>query len=192
MAGLSAMLLLVNVINLAPGLNRQAPAVPPSHAPAVSMGAQGSAPAPSGLVFRLPAGWVGEKPSSKMRLAQASIPGAAGPAQFGVFYFGPGGGGTPEANIERWVEQIDKPAAPPHRESFSSHGLKVTWVEVAGTMKATTVGMGPATAQPGYRLLGAVVEGTNGPWYVKVTGPDATVAAARGAFLDLLHNLQAP
>ncbi len=176
----------------APAPGRQAPAVPPSHAPAMSMGGQASAPAAAsaGLVYQLPAGWVNEKPSSSMRLAQASIPGKGGPAQFGIFYFGPGGGGTPEANIERWVDQIDQPVAPPHRESFAAHGLKLTWVEVAGTMKPTTVGMGPATAQPGYRLLGAVVEGPNGPWYVKVTGPDATVAAARGAFLELLHGLQ--
>lgn len=57
-------------------------------------------------------------------------------------------------------------------------------------MKPSTVGMGPATAQPGSRLLGAVVEGPGGPWFVKAIGPDATVAAARPAFLELLHGLR--
>jgi hypothetical protein len=189
-----------NSLNSFNGLNAlvvdssaQAPAVPPSHAPGMPLGGQTAtqAPAASGLVFQLPAGWVSEKPSSSMRLAQATVAGKGGPAQFGIFYFGPGGGGTPKANIERWVDQIDKPLAPPGGETFTTHGLQVTWVEVAGTMKPTTVGMGPSTAQPGYRLLGAVVEGPNGPWYLKITGPDATVSAARGPFLQMLHALQA-
>jgi hypothetical protein len=189
MAGLPTLFVLLSLL---PSPGRQAPPVPPSHEPAMTPGGQASAPAPApaGLVFQLPAGWVNEKPSSSMRLAQATIPGSGGRGGVGSFSLGRGGGGTPEANIDRWVGQIDNPAAPPHRDTFAAHGLKITWVEVAGTMKPTTVGMGPATAQPGYRLLGAVVEGTDGPWYLKVTGPDATVAAARGAFLDLLHGLQ--
>jgi hypothetical protein len=169
-------------------------AVPPAHQPAVPgagapAGGMGRA-APSVLIFALPAAWAREQPSSGMRLAQARIPGPAGPAELAIFYFGAGGGGTADANIERWIGQIDRPAAPPKRGAFTTHGLGVSWVEVAGTMKASTVGMGPAAAQPGSRLLGAVVEGPGGPWFVKAVGPDATVAAARPAFLELLHGLR--
>jgi hypothetical protein len=166
-------------------------AVPPAHQPVVGAPAGDTArEAPSRLVFALPAPWVKEPPSSGMRLAQAKIPGPAGPAELAIFYFGAGGGGTADANIERWIGQIDQPAAPPKRASFATHGLGVTWVEVAGTMKPSTVGMGPATAQPGSRLLGAVVEGPGGPWFVKAIGPDATVAAARPAFLEMLRGLR--
>lgn len=166
-------------------------AVPPAHQPVVGAPAGDTArAAPSRLAFALPAAWVKEPPSSGMRLAQAKIPGAAGPAELAIFYFGAGGGGTADANIDRWIGQIDQPAAPPKRSSFATHGLGVTWVEVAGTMKPSTIGMGPATAQPGSRLLGAVVEGPGGPWFVKVIGPDATVAAARPAFLEMLHGLR--
>src|SRR5579862_4490330 len=165
--------------------------VPPAHQPAMGAPAGGTASAaPSRLAFALPAAWVKETPSSGMRLAQAKIPGPAGPAELAIFYFGAGGGGTADANIDRWIGQIDQPAAPPKRGSFATHGLGVTWVEVAGTMKPSTVGMGPATAQPGTRLLGAVVEGPGGPWFVKAVGPDATVAAARPAFLEKLHGLR--
>jgi len=166
--------------------------VPPAHAPAVTGAPARDAgqAAPAKLVFALPAAWVGEQPGSAMRLAQARIPGPAGSGEFAIFYFGAGGGGTAEANIERWIEQIDRPAAPPKRGSFSAHGLEVSWVDVAGTMKASTVGMGPASARPGQRLLGAVVEGPGGPWFVKAIGPDATVAGARAAFLELLHALR--
>jgi hypothetical protein len=166
-------------------------AVPPAHQPVVGAPAGDTArEAPSRLAFALPAAWVKEPPSSGMRLAQAKIPGSAGPAELAIFYFGAGGGGTADANIDRWIGQIDQPAAPPKRGSFATHGLGVTWVEVAGTMKPSTIGMGPATAQPGSRLLGAVVEGPGGPWFVKVIGPDATVAAARPAFLEMLHGLR--
>jgi hypothetical protein len=158
-------------------------------APTAPSGGAAAAAQP-GLAFDLPAGWVSEKPGSSMRLAQASIPGAAGSGQFALFYFGAGGGGSAAANIDRWVGQIDAPIAPPHREDFTTHGLKVSWVEVAGTMKPSTVGMGPTTAQPGSRLLGAVVEGPGGPWYLKVIGPDATITAARGAFFAMLHGLR--
>ncbi len=179
-------------------LSAQAPpAVPPAHTPAIpgagapprSAQAAGSGAAGGGLAFQLPSSWVSEKPSSSMRLAQASIPGKAGPGQFAIFFFGAGGGGSTEDNISRWVGQIDKPVAPPRRQTFTTHGLKVTWVEAAGTMKASTVGMGPATAQPDSRLLAAVVEGPGGPWYLKVVGPDATVKTAQPAFVDLLHAL---
>jgi hypothetical protein len=153
--------------------------------------------ASSRLAFDLPAVWTSEKPESSMRLAQATIPGVpgtpggkTGPGQFAIFYFGPGGGGSAEANITRWIGQMDAPIAPPHRAELTAHGLQVSWVEVAGTLKASTVGMGPSQAQPGWRLLGAVVEGPGGPWYIKAVGPDATIAAARGAFLNLLTGLR--
>lgn len=185
-------LLMLLAMTLAPGEPPATVAVPPAHQRMVP-GAPvpgGSNPAAARLLFQLPAGWVSQPPESGMRLAQAAIPGPGGPGQFAIFYFGAGGGGTPAANIDRWIGQIDKPAAPPRRESFTAHGLAVSWVEVAGTMKASTVGMGPATARPGSRLLGAVVEGPGGPWFLKAIGPDATVAAARPAFLALLHGLR--
>jgi hypothetical protein len=211
MPRLAALLLLSIAVSLLPAASpataaavaAQEPSVPPAHAPAIpgagappaapghgNPGASGAnGPGGAGLAFQLPAAWVSENPASNMRLAQASIPGAAGAGQFAIFFFGAGGGGSTEANIERWVGQIDKPTAPTHREAFSTHGLKVTWVEAAGTMKPSTVGMGPATAQPGTRLLAAVVEGPGGPWYLKVVGPDATVKAAQPAFVNLLRGL---
>jgi hypothetical protein len=170
------------------------PAAPPAHQPVFGGTASaGESRAPgAALKYQLPVGWAREQPGSSMRIAQATIPGPAGPGHFAIFYFGAGGGGGAEDNIARWVGQIDRPAAAPRRESFVSNGLRISWVEVAGTLKPSTIGMGPATAQPGSRLLGAVVEGPGGPWYFKATGPDATLVAARGAFLDLLRGLRPP
>ena len=142
--------------------------------------------------FDLPAGWQSEPPSSGMRLAQATIPGAAGPGQIVVFYFGPGSGGTADANIQRWIDQMEPaPGSHPKPATFqNAHGFKVTWIDVAGTLQPSQMGTGPTAPQPNARLLGAVVEGPGGPWFFKATGPDATLAANRDAFLALLKSVR--
>ncbi len=142
--------------------------------------------------FDLPAGWTSQPPESGMRLAQAEIPGAGGPGQLTVFYFGPGGGGPVEANLQRWIGQIGPEGrSEPKRESFAlDNGLQVTWVEVAGTLLPSTMGTGPAKEQPGSRVFAAVVEGPGGPWFFKATGPDATLSAQRDAFVGLLRSVR--
>jgi len=141
------------------------------------------------LSFTMPAGWQQAPPTSSMRAAQAVVPGAAGDAELVVYFFGTGQGGDIESNLQRWMNQvIPGPDSAPHRETFDSNGLRVTWVDVAGTIKPGDMGMGPTTAQPNSRVLGAVIEGEHGPWFVKLTGPDATVAAQRDAFLSMLHS----
>ncbi len=140
-----------------------------------------------GAIFTLPAGWISETPSSSMRLAQARIPGDAGEGQLTVFYFGAGGGGGLESNLARWIGQVELAAGTqPRRESFESGGFRVTWIEVEGTIKPSTMGMGPSEPQPDSRMLAAVVEGPQGPWYFKATGPAATLAAQREAFLGMV------
>ncbi len=174
----------------------KAPAAVPASAHAEA--GEAAAPAPSGdaidtdrLSFHLPAGWERSAPKSSMRIAQASIPGTGGAGELAVFYFGPGQGGGVDANIQRWIGQIE-PAqgTTPAREQFQANGLTVTWVDVAGTLKPSSMGMGPSEAQPSSRLLGAVVEGPGGPWFFKATGPDATLGAQRPNFLSMLHHLQ--
>ncbi len=145
-----------------------------------------------GVMFTLPTTWQREAPSSSMRLAQAQIPGEDGPGQLTVFFFGEGGGGGVEANLERWMAQIEPDSnATPIRDGWSSGAFKVTWIDTAGTLLPSTMGMGPSTPQPGSRLLAAVVEGPGGPWFFKATGPAATLAAARQDFIGMLRSVEA-
>jgi hypothetical protein len=148
------------------------------------------AQANSSIDFDMPKDWRAEPPVSNMRLAQAAIPGAAGPGELAVFFFGPGGGGGVDANIQRWIEQMESPEQP-KPETFEANGYKVTWIDVRGTLKPSTMGSGPTTPQPDSRLLGAVVEGPGGPWFFKATGPDATLGAQRDAFLAMLKSVRA-
>ena len=156
--------------------------------------AEGSAPSPGqgggAIDFDLPSSWQSQPPSSNMRLAQAVIPGSGGSGEFAVFYFGPGGGGPADANIERWVGQMETQEKP-KPETFETNGYKVTWVDVHGTLKASSMGMGPSTTQPDSRLFGAVVEGPGGPWFFKATGPNATMTPARDAFVAMLKSVRA-
>lgn len=145
-----------------------------------------------GAVFSLPADWRRETPSSSMRLAQMALPGDAGDGLVTVFHFGPGGGGGVEANIQRWIGQIAaEPGTQPSRDAFSVGDFNVSWVETRGTLKPSTMGMGNKEAIPGSSLMGAVVEGAQGPWFFKATGPTATLEQHRDAFLALLKSVRA-
>jgi len=62
----------------------------------------------SGLTFSAPPEWKTVVTSSSMRVAQWTLPRAAGDTQDGelvVYYFG-GQGGSLDANIERWAGQL--------------------------------------------------------------------------------------
>lgn len=176
------------------GAGRPAAILPletPVAAPAAAA-ASASGAAASGLVFAIPAAWPSSAPSSNMRIAQAQIPGPGGEGNLAVFYFGPGGGGDLESNLQRWIGQVGvAPGTQPARERFESNGLAVTWIDVQGSILPSTMGTGPATEQPGSRLFGAVVEGPGGPWFFKATGPEATMGAARADFLAMLRSCRA-
>ncbi|HXO22803.1 MAG TPA: hypothetical protein VOA87_23030 [Thermoanaerobaculia bacterium] len=175
----------------------EAAQAPPDASPVGPMSSRGempAAPAASsgpGIDFDLPASWDKEAPESGMRLAQARIPGPGGIGQLAVFYFGPGQGGSVDANLERWSGQIGAAdGAKPKRESFETKGFKVTWIDLSGTLKPSGMGMGPKTDQPNSRLLGAVIEGPGGPWFFKATGSDATLGPQRDAFVKMLHSIR--
>lgn len=151
---------------------------------------QQAAGAAGSIDFDVPKGWQSQKVSSNMRLLQTSIPGPGGPGDFAVFYFGPGGGGPVDANIERWVGQVSG-AGKPTPETFETNGYKVTWVDAKGTLEPTGMGPGPKTAVQNARLYGAVVEGPGGPWFFKATGPDTTLGPQRDAFVAMLKSVRA-
>ena len=154
--------------------------------------------ATAGLVFSAPAGWKSIPTSSSMRVAQFQIPRAAGDsadAELIVYYFG-GSGGSVEANIERWLGQMQQPDGKPSsavatRVSRTVNGLKVTLVDVSGTYVAEmTPGSPQRHNSPNFRLRAAVIETANGPYFIKMTGPARTVAAAEKPFEQLLSSLK--
>ncbi len=149
-----------------------------------------------GLTWTAPPEWKaqGERP---MRAATYSIPAAKGdtePAELAVFYFGESSGGGVDANVKRWVDQFQKADgssaakdAKVKKEKIA--GLPATAVEVNGTYMGGSM-MGPSAPKPGYRLLGAIVEGPGGNVFFKLTGPEKTVSSAEKSFRKLLDGLK--
>lgn len=129
-----------------------------------------------------------------MRAAQAAIPGPGGDGLLTVFFFGAGGGGSAQMNIDRWVDQIAAdPGTEPTVEQQTlgeNQDFQVSYVEHRGTLKASRMGTFPSTDQPNYALLGAVVEGPGGPWFFKAVGPEDTLAAQREAFRAMIESIR--
>lgn len=170
----------------APGAAAPAPIQTPAQTPG-----QGPAGIAGRLAFDLPEGWEEQPPESSMRLAQARIPGEAGDGELAVFHFGPGGGGGAEANVQRWLNQVEPdPGTEPERETFETQGLTVHTVAARGTVTPSPMSMrgGSQAPQPGQMLLGAVVEGAGGPWFFKATGPAGTLEPQREAFFEMIRN----
>ena len=142
----------------------------------------------AGIRLPLPEAWKVEPPGSSMRLGQASIPGDDGEAVLAVFFFGVGSGGGVQANIDRWVGQMETAdGAEPEQETLEGDNTMITWVDVSGTLMPSMMG-GATEPLPNYRMFGAVIEGEGGPWFVKVTGPEGTLAEARDDFVAMLKN----
>jgi hypothetical protein len=148
------------------------------------------------LVWDLPAGWTEVAPSSNMRLAQYTVPGTGGDGECVVFYFGPGQGGDPLANAQRWAGQFSQPDEINSLDRMTmlelgGGALELTLVEVTGTYNGgMTMGPEPATPEPGWMLLGGIATGPDAPWFYKLTGPQATLEENKDAFVDMLRSIR--
>ena len=137
------------------------------------------------LKFIAPSGWVEEKTSSTMRVAQYKLPKAEGDSEDGsvvLYFFGQGQGGGASANIERWIGQMKQPDGSESKdkakqENLTVNGLKITSVAVSGTYTAEMApGSGTFHNNPNYRLRAAVIETPKGSYYLKLVGPEKTIA----------------
>ncbi len=168
--------------------------------PAASSGQIVIPPPPAGsgrgaaaLVWELPEGWMAEPPSSPMRKAQFRVEGPGGAARCAVFYFGPGQGGDPMANFQRWAHQFQGEDGTNAFEAMKISELEgarlpVRLLEIHGSYHGA-MGSGPSEALPHQMLLGAIADGPDAPWFFKFTGPEKTVSSQREAFETLLRSL---
>jgi hypothetical protein len=150
------------------------------------------------LRFTIPDGWQKVATTSSMRVADFSLPRADGDTEDAelVLYFFGGGGGSVDANIERWVGQMQQPdgrasTTVAKKEARTVNGLDVTLLDVSGTYTAE---MAPGASErhnkTGFRLRAAVITTPGGPYYIKLTGPQKTITKwdqAFDAFVRSLH-----
>ena len=156
----------------------------------------GSGRGASALAWTAPASWTSEPPSSSMRRAQFRVPGPGGDGECAVFYFGPGQGGDPMANAERWANQFTDASGQPALSATTtreteSNGVRILFVETRGTYQSGSMtGMGGVTAKPGWALLGAIAQGADANWFFKLTAPEATIEANRDEFEAMIGSLR--
>jgi hypothetical protein len=134
------------------------------------------------VTFRPPARWKKLAPTSEMRLVQYEVPGTE-PAECIVFFFGAAGGGTLEANLERWKGQFEIEGTPSKTIEEVSKGVFATVLDVSGRYVAPIRPGAPEKHdKPGWRMLAAVVLAPDGPVYLKLVGPKATIDSAAKEF----------
>jgi hypothetical protein len=153
--------------------------------------------APATLVFDAPKDWASHPPASSMHVADFTLAKVAGDpedAALSIFFFGANQGGNVQANVDRWIAQMNQPDGSPSKDhaktsTLTSHGLTITLVDVTGTF---TDAMSPRTPvnKPNFRQIAAVIETPGGPYFVKCTGPQKTIAkweSSVRAFLETVR-----
>lgn len=156
----------------APTSAASAPSTPPSAAPSTGK---------KELVWEAPASFQSVPSTSSMRKATYKIAKAKGDTEDGELSVISAGGGL-EPNIQRWVGQfVEKPA--PKRSTKKVGELTVTLVELDGTFAGGGMpGAAPAGPKTKWKMLAAIVEQGEETTFFKLTGPEATVSAARKDF----------
>jgi hypothetical protein len=172
-------------------------AKPKADAPATP--AAPAAAAGAGLTFTPPSDWVVEQPTSKMRVAQYKLPKFASDAEDAelvIYHFGAVGGGSVEANLERWCGQFAQPDGRKSSEVLTRserkvNGMDVTEAKLTGTYVAeTSPGSNERVNKPGFEMIAAIIKSSNGDYYAKLVGPSATVEHHSAAFTDFISRVK--
>jgi hypothetical protein len=153
-----------------------------------------------GLRSRAPASWK-EEQARQMRHAQFQVPKVDGDkddAEFVVFYFGPGGGGSTEENIKRWKGQFIPPDGKKMDDVTKVEKMKVgnvdvTYVDLSGTYKFKKAPFVPdeqAQLRSNYRALKVIFESPKGPYYLSLVGPAKTVEHHKKGFDELVKGFK--
>jgi hypothetical protein len=98
--------------------------------------------------------------------------------------------------VDRWIGQFSGPDGKPVSSAAKiSHksvdGINLTIVDVRGAYSSSMGPMQPGgRPKSGFRMLGAIAEAGNGPWFIKLTGPERTVAKWEQGFRSFLDSIQ--
>lgn len=142
-----------------------------------------------GLKSKAPASWKEAEVQNPMRLKQFTVPGKDGEAELVIFFFGQGQGGSVDDNIARWKKQFQAPEGKTiddvsKVETRTFKAAKATVLDVSGTymFKARPMDPGPGEPRPNSRMMAVVFETGQGSYFIRLVGPEKTVAGAKRDF----------
>jgi hypothetical protein len=139
------------------------------------------------IALNVPEDWKQKETAAGPRVAEFQVPPAGDdkePGEYAVFFFGPQGAGGVEANITRWVGQLDEDGRKVKIVSGESNLGKYTLVDLSGTYNKS---IGPPIAGKkkklsGWRVINVFVETDAGPYFLKLDGPERTIEAVENDF----------
>ncbi len=139
-----------------------------------------------------PAEWTSTPPTSKMRTAQFRV---ADDAELIVFYFGQGGAGSVDANVDRWLGQFTQPDGSPARDTAKIEhptiaGQPATLLFVWGHYVAEAMPGRDAIDKQNQALLAAIVSSPEGPYFFELKGGKPAVEANAARFRAFLASLK--
>ena len=198
---LAVLLTAFSISACSPASEPPADSPPSSEAqPAASHGS-GKTAGYGSLTATLPDGWVDQPLASQMRLGNYTMPKQGGDtedAEMVVSFFGNSPGiSDVQANLQRWAGQFIQPDGSSSQDKLETSemtvsGMNVTVAKLTGTfMRSKTPGMmmGPKVEAPAYRLLAAIVESKDGPYFFKITGPGNTVEHWEHSFITYIRSI---
>jgi gluconolactonase len=139
------------------------------------------------LALTIPETWKQKTQSSEMRVAELEVPATGDDKESGefvVFWFGERGAGGVQANIQRWIGQLEEEGRKVKVVTGEATGGKYTLVDLKGTYNKS---IGPPIAKktrrlPDWRVINVFIETEAGPYFLKLDGPEKTIAAVENEF----------
>lgn len=130
------------------------------------------------------------------RKAAYILPGApeqSADCELVVFLF-KGGAGSVEMNLARWKGQMQKPAGLSDDEHciFSKQvvdGLPITIAEIRGDYQSDP--RNPTHVTKGQMMLSAIIETSQGNYFIRTIGPEATMQKYKDAWYKMMLTIQA-
>lgn len=137
--------------------------------------------------------WERREPRSRIIAEEFSTPAAEGDDDGGRLTV-MAAGGSIEANIDRWVGQFTQPDGGDTRKRMKVEERKIAGhdvylVDLAGTYKDSPGPFAPGVDRKGYRMLAAIVVTREANFYLKLYGPQQTMAEQEAAFVQMIEGL---
>jgi hypothetical protein len=142
------------------------------------------------ISLKAPDAWKRTKPLSSYYVAEFTLPRAGNDTADGRLLVSVGSGSI-DTNIDVFKGEFDAVGEYAKRQQKEVAGFRVTFIDVAGGYIGGQHGQAaPAVAQPGYRMIIAVIPVGKQLHFVKAVGPQQTIAAHAEAINAFIASVQ--